>query len=152
MKALARLLSMSRAQRRLLASALATNIRARVALHFLSMDRLRRWATTPAFSPAAADVEQVVWACRAAAQRMPFATCLSSALALQHLLARSGHASELHIGVANDAREFQAHAWLEREGRILIGEQDQHRYARLTSWMAVAGAPARRDSGQHDGS
>ncbi len=152
MNSFARLLSMSRAERRLLGRALATNIRARVALHFLSMDRLRRWATTPAVSPATVDVEQIVWACRAAAQRMPFATCLSSALALQHLLARSGHASELHIGVADDAREFQAHAWLEREGRILIGEQDHDRYSRLTSWMAVAGEPGRRDSGQRDGS
>lgn len=152
MNALTRLMSMSRADRRLLGRALATNIRARVALHFLSMDRLRRWATGPAIEPGAGDVEQIVWACRATARRMPFATCLSSALALQHLLARSGHGSELHIGVADDAREFQAHAWLEREGRILIGEQDNDRYSRLTSWMAIAGAPRRRDSGQRDGS
>lgn len=135
MRHLAKLLSMSAENRRLLARALADNVRARVALHFLPIERLRAWATRPGRGDL--EIERLVWAGRAAARRTPFATCLSSALALQRLLARNGHDSELHIGVAGKAGEFAAHAWLERDGRILIGEEERHRYTRLVSWSGT---------------
>lgn len=135
MNSLAKLLSTTGENRRLLARALATNIRARIALNVLSLERLKTWATRP--GSGAVDIERVVWAGRAAARRTPFATCLSSALALQRLLARNGHASELQIGVAGQAGAFAAHAWLERDGRILIGEEDRDRYTRLASWAAT---------------
>src|SRR5690349_7185173 len=48
-------------------------------------------------------------------------TCLSEALAAQAVLARHGHASELRIGVRKAGEKFEAHAWLECAGRILIG-------------------------------
>ncbi|MCA0302737.1 MAG: lasso peptide biosynthesis B2 protein [Proteobacteria bacterium] len=138
MKSLAKLLSLPAEDRRLLGRALATNVEARLALHVLSIDRLRAWATRP--GTATRDVERIVWAGRAAARRTPFATCLSSALALQRLLAAHGHDSELHIGVAGDDGVFAAHAWLEREGRILIGEDDRARYTRLTGWTTTPAA------------
>jgi len=141
------LLSMPAESRRLLVRALAINIHARLALHVLSIDRLRAWATEP--GTATNDIDRLVWAGRAAARRTPFATCLSSALALQRLLARHGHDSELHIGVSSDGGGFAAHAWVERDGRVLIGEEEQHRYTRLMSWTARPGdapapAPTRR--------
>lgn len=131
----AQLLSMPDEDRRLLARAVATNIQARTALQFLAITRLKAWATRP--GPGNIEVDRIVWAGRAAARRMPFATCLSSALALQRLLARNGHDSELHIGVAGSGGDFTAHAWLERDGRILIGEEEQHRYTRLMNWSAT---------------
>jgi hypothetical protein len=67
---------------------------------------------------------------------MPGATCLCSALALQHLLSAQGHASELHIGVAQEAKGIAAHAWVLHEGRVLIGEEGQDRYTVLTTWRA----------------
>jgi hypothetical protein len=49
-------------------------------------------------------------------------TCLTQALAAHVLLRRSGHPSNLRIGVTRNAGgSFAAHAWLEHEGIILIG-------------------------------
>lgn len=62
------------------------------------------------------------WAVRVAARRIPGASCLTQALALQWLLARAGQSARIHVGVAKQgARGFEAHAWLESRGEILIG-------------------------------
>jgi Transglutaminase-like superfamily len=66
---------------------------------------------------------QILWAVETAGRRVPFAsTCLTRALAVQVLLARSGDQSDLRIGVTRDSNgKFLAHAWLEKQGDILIG-------------------------------
>jgi hypothetical protein len=51
-------------------------------------------------------------------------TCLHLAAALRLLLAERGIASDLRFGVRNERGTFTAHAWLEREGRVLIGGTD----------------------------
>jgi hypothetical protein len=77
-------------------------------------------------------VERIVWAVGAAGRLVPRTTCLARALAAQALLARRGHASELRLGVAGGAgRVFEAHAWLERDGRVLIGGPVDERYVPL---------------------
>jgi hypothetical protein len=121
-------------ERQLLAKALWTNLQARVLLAFWSIDRLRAWASLPGTGHA--EAERVIWAGRAASRRLPFATCLSSALALQRCLSRHGHACELHIGVARENRSIVAHAWIEREGRIVLGEDERQAYTRLLAWPA----------------
>lgn len=56
------------------------------------------------------------------AQFVPRASCLTQALALQYLLARAGHACDLHVGVRRDpAGRFEAHAWVSCNGRIVLG-------------------------------
>lgn len=56
------------------------------------------------------------------AQLVPGASCLTQALALQYLLARAGHACELHIGVrCSGAGRFEAHVWVCCNGRIVLG-------------------------------
>jgi hypothetical protein len=53
---------------------------------------------------------------------VPGASCLTQAMALQYLLARAGHASELFVGVRQDeAGAFQAHAWLACNARTVLG-------------------------------
>lgn len=47
--------------------------------------------------------------------------CLTQALVAQRLLRQEGFETALRIGVAKEGRELLAHAWLEREGRVLIG-------------------------------
>ena len=65
------------------------------------------------------------WAVRVAARRIPGASCLTQALALQWLLARAGQCARIHVGVAKQgARGFEAHAWLESRGEILIGDDE----------------------------
>ena len=49
--------------------------------------------------------------------------CLPQAYAGHLLLHRHGYASTVQVGVARDAQgRVEAHAWVEREGKILIGE------------------------------
>jgi hypothetical protein len=76
--------------------------------------------------------ERIAWAVEVAARRVPRATCLVRALAAQALLARHGHASQLRLGVARGAgRAFEAHAWLEGNGQVLIGGGTERRYVPL---------------------
>lgn len=51
-------------------------------------------------------------------------TCLVQALAGQWLLQHEGYAPQLRIGVSK-AEGFEAHAWVELEGKVLIGGPDE---------------------------
>jgi hypothetical protein len=103
--------------------------------------RHRRWIEEPG-SPrrdgatangvsAGIPADEIAWAVKAASVRIPGATnCLVRALALKYLLNLFGHESRLRIGAGHpeDGR-FEAHAWVESGGRILIGEFDRGHYA-----------------------
>lgn len=52
------------------------------------------------------------------------ANCLQHALAVWWLLARRGIETNLRIGVRKDHADFSAHAWIERDGVILVGGAD----------------------------
>lgn len=76
--------------------------------------------------------ERGAWAVRNASRVVPRATCLTQALALQHLLMRAGHTPRLTLGVSKGTEGFEAHAWVEHEGEPLLNERDEiSRYARL---------------------
>ena len=78
---------------------------------------------------------RIAYLINAAANRIPRTTCLPRALVAQILLRRHGHHAELHIGVAKDpSGSFQAHAWVESAGRIIIGGFEVGRYSRLLSF------------------
>lgn len=69
------------------------------------------------------DPRALAWAVAAAARRVPKASCLTQSLALETLLAQAGQAGELRIGVARKPDgAFEAHAWVEHDGRVLIGD------------------------------
>lgn len=67
------------------------------------------------------------------AARLPFETkCLPRAIALHTLLRRTGHASQLVIGVLDSrSRTFKQgsledlHAWVESHGEVIIGALDE---------------------------
>jgi len=70
--------------------------------------------------------EQIVRATKAASNYVLYATCLTQALVAKVLLARAGYDVQLRLGVMKDEQEnFQAHAWVESEGRVLIGDNNQ---------------------------
>jgi hypothetical protein len=74
-----------------------------------------------------------VWRCRPQPAMCRTATCLTRALAAQVLLALDGTQASVQISVTkgNDG-VFDARAWLEAEGKILLGGSDSNqRYARL---------------------
>ena len=59
--------------------------------------------------------------------------CLSQSLALVWLLRREGLTPTLRLGVRLQDAKFDAHAWVEDEGRVLNDTPDVHtRFAPLT--------------------
>lgn len=121
--------------RLLLLEAISAMVAVRVALRFVAVERVRAWAGR--MTPGTRPVDRIVWAVGAVSRLLPGTTCLKSGLALQRLLSRHGHLSELHIGVAREDEKFSAHAWLICEGRILMGETEHDRFTRLVAWKAV---------------
>lgn len=78
--------------------------------------------------------EKIAWAIGAASRWMPGArSCLTQALAAHVLLTHRNHTARLHIGVARGEQgRFQAHAWVESGGRVLIGGSGLEGYTPLT--------------------
>jgi hypothetical protein len=75
--------------------------------------------------------QQATRAIADAAHFLPQSTCLTQALTLQLLLQWTGLECRVHIGVCLHSR-FESHAWVERDGRILVGgDAESARYTRL---------------------
>jgi len=69
-------------------------------------------------------IEKLTWAIRVMSIYTPGATCLTRAIAAQILLARYNYSSSIRIGVSKNGEEFEAHAWLEKDGGIILGESE----------------------------
>ena len=95
-----------------------------IAAPFTRVQQLVSWARggrAPG-CPGAPAPSRIGYLVAAAANLIPGTTCLPRALATQVLLGRHGHGAELRIGVKKDSEgEFQAHAWVEAGGRVVIG-------------------------------
>ena len=115
----------------------------RAALWVAPLDRIQRrlarhhrpWLMPTTFLQSFAP-SRLAWAVVVVSHRVPDASCLTQALALQFLLARSGRSSRLHIGVAHsETKRFQSHAWVECDGQVLIDRpSDVRRYRAIVSW------------------
>ena len=134
---LRRLASLSPVQLRVLAQATARVAVVRFGLSVYPISavlrRVGRQANRPLRGPRA-DVPDLIWAVRVASRRLLRTNpCLTEALALWGLLRRHGYESQLRIGVARDERaDFEAHAWVERDGEVIIGgEQSPEAYVPL---------------------
>ena len=73
--------------------------------------------------PDLARAKHAIWAVDAVARRvLPARPCLTQALVARRMLRRYGVDTDLQIGAARGPEgDFRAHAWLERDGRTLIG-------------------------------
>jgi hypothetical protein len=124
------------ADRSLLRQAFLSLLRVRFALWLVPWRRLA--ASTDAkemVAPARPGVDRVEWAIRAASHFIPRATCLTRAVALHRLLSRHGYESVVQIGVSKADGRFDAHAWVEHDGRpLLSSSNDVARYSRFFSW------------------
>jgi hypothetical protein len=107
----------------------------RVGLWFLPLAKVQQLATFrqhKRLTQTTDDTECVVWAVRKSSRFVPKATCLVQALAVQTLLLENGQVAQIHIGVALDINEqFLAHAWVEYQGQIIIGETQTREYTPL---------------------
>ena len=140
MRRLARLRALAPAERRLLIEAALAVAAVRVGLWLLPFRAMRRagerlgsWgAGRRARGQATHSPERIAWAVAVVSQYIPRASCLTRALAAEALLARRGYPAQLRIGVAKGlGGRLEAHAWLERDGQVLIGGAIHERYTAL---------------------
>ena len=62
------------------------------------------------------------WAVHAVTRRiLRGRPCLTQALVARRFLRRHGVETELRLGALLDGSQFRAHAWLERDGHVVIG-------------------------------
>ncbi len=134
----AKFVGLSRSERWLLIDAACAVALARLGLWTLPLATVRRIAARlgrprASLSPRPVE-ERISWAVATASRVIPGgANCLVKALAAQAMLARFGYRTQLRFGAGKTSRgEFEAHAWLESDGRIVIGQFELGRYAEMS--------------------
>jgi hypothetical protein len=127
-----------REQRKLLLTAFPLVIAVRLALWTVPSRLVLRYAlrwnerAEQNHSSESPPANLAAWAVRAASRRIPGASCLTQALAGQIFLGMHGYASQIRVGVAREEDgTFSAHAWLDVNGKVLIGDHGLERYTRL---------------------
>ena len=133
MRILRKFAGYSALERRLVVKAWCTLIAARTLLWVVPYRWIEaRVMQPPAATPAPVPPAAIALAVTRASKLVPFATCLTQALAGGFLIRRAGNNAIIHFGVAKGEAGFKAHAWLESDGRILIGGREAAAYLPLT--------------------
>lgn len=123
----------SAADHRLFVEALVTLGVVRSALGVTSFRRVASWVTRLSGVERVPDpqtVDRIVWLVTATG-RMLGCLCLVRSMALSRMLARRGVVTELRIGVHTESGVLSAHAWVERDGRVLDDGTDTGRFHRF---------------------
>lgn len=120
---LRKLIALPLAERRLLIEAALLVASTRLGLWTLPLRTVYHLlALLPPGSYQAGSLPPISWAVSIASVYVPHATCLPQALVAQALLRRYGLPGILRVGVARSPDgAFEAHAWVEREGQIVVG-------------------------------
>lgn len=117
-------------------------------VHLVALERLGGWARRGLAAqpdPAVDDQALAEWVDRVLGW-MPWPwhrTCLKRSMAIYALLARAGRPVALQVGVRRDsAGALAAHAWLEREGEVVLerGPESIRELQVITSLAAGRGA------------
>ena len=116
----------------------------RAALWLLPFPRVRARVERLSRGPSKASehvppAQRVGWAVRETSRVVPRASCLTQALAAQAMLGRRGLPARLHLGVARPDGDFEAPAWLESDGAVVVGVEEMERYSPLVAWDAEQG-------------
>jgi hypothetical protein len=87
--------------------------------------------------------DRIVWAVETASRAIPgMKNCLVQAVAAEAMLIQAGYPCELRVGVAKKGPdELIAHAWVESEGRVVIGEFELERYTPMNAPSPRGGTP-----------
>lgn len=138
MSRLRRFLGLTAADRRLLVGAAVLLVAIRGGQGMVPFRTLRRLVARGARTPGEINAAgrslrlRIAWAVEVASRYVPRATCLTRALAVEAMLMRRGYPARLCIGVARKVGErFEAHAWVESDGKTLIGLPAPGRYTTL---------------------
>jgi len=137
---LGRLRSLPPTDRWLLLSASVLLVASRLSLLVARPADVRRFVARVAPTlPPSGSVEEparIARAVREASRHLPAApACLGTAIVAHAMLDAHGHRSNLQIGVSKDGPDdLVAHAWVERDGRVLVGDlPDLGRYRPLAA-------------------
>jgi hypothetical protein len=137
---LSRFASLSWGHRVLLCTSAVLLLACRLLLTLLELD-WARWGTSrlARVSPAMTSVEDpehITWAVTCANAYLPGSgTCLAQAIVGATLLAAHGYPATVRLGVAKPETAFEAHAWVEQEGAVVVGDLKRlDRYRRISSW------------------
>src|SRR5882762_1074593 len=85
---------------------------------------LRSWRERQPNRPAldTGRAKRALWAIRVISPHVPGITCLTQALAALTLLGHFGQTASLRFGIAKqEGGDLTAHAWVETEGKIVMG-------------------------------
>jgi hypothetical protein len=139
MKRLLKYLALTRADRKLLRNAVYRLLLARAALRVLPFSLVLRTLDKPGVSATVVTPEltrRIAATVKTAARSSPITlNCLPQALAVCWLLQKYGAAPRLHYGVESDGRlSFRAHAWVELDGRGIIGHDIPGNFATLATF------------------
>jgi hypothetical protein len=83
-----------------------------------------------------ADIKTIVWAVdRSSYYMLGQVKCLARALTTQVLMHQYGYLGQLQIGVVKaESGELEAHAWIEYQGKVVIGNlRDLSRFTPMSS-------------------
>lgn len=104
-----------------------------VAVRVVGFNRLQQWMarTSSRATNGQSSIDQTLRRCTTNINRVkrygPFSgNCLSQSLALLWMLRRRGVSPALRLGVRLTGPKFDAHAWVEYDGRVLNDTQDVH--------------------------
>jgi transglutaminase superfamily protein len=94
------------------------------ALRTVAYARLQRWLErfTPVPRRTRSSVSDVTGAISAVGRRIGGTTCLTEAAVAYTMLRRHGHDPRLRIGVRRGDAALDAHAWVECDGTVVMGE------------------------------
>lgn len=126
MNALTTFLKLPGPDKKLLIKTLLLMFKIRVMVWILPFSRIQN--TLPQVSPIKKNtsLNKLVWAVKVTSHYLPRTTCLTNALTGHSLLSQHGYPSMVKIGVGRSAKgEFEAHAWLEHKGEVVIGRSEK---------------------------
>jgi hypothetical protein len=119
-------------EKRLTAAAWIVVPAVRLAVAILPYRFVHRLAgRAPSRSPSEISSERIARAVHDVAQRLPGTTCLTEVLAAAYLCSRYGHAATPRLGIGRSEAGITAHAWLESEGRAILGEPEPGTFVAL---------------------
>jgi hypothetical protein len=128
MKPLLKLLTLNKSDRSILLTAFILLNLVRVGLFFCSFSTLQELlekASQLLQSKISHElsVKKIIWAVNTSSRYTPgLVKCLARALTTQTLMKSCGYSPQLQIGVIKaDNGKLQAHAWIEHEGKVVIG-------------------------------
>ena len=126
MKPLFKFLLLSLRKKQLILIAFSILIFIKILLCFLSFNLLSKITNKIKSQKSFLDKyseKEIIWSMNAISNHIGFVkNCLVKSLAAKILLALSGLESSLNVGVKKESNILDVHAWLERNGNIIIGE------------------------------